>query len=239
MARQSRPRPRAGEPPIRDELFSAAQLARHGRELAEGHQLGTRHSDHNLLAQLDENEAILRAFTHATRALSPKRHLQSAAEWLLDNFYLIDEQIQMARHHLPSGYSRELPRLRSGPSAGLPRVYDIVLEFIAHVDAQMEVGSLSAFIASYQSVTSLKLGELWAVPIMLRLGLIENLQRIITRLNIDQEDRELADMWVERLQNLETRPSSLCWWRTWQNPTFRSPAPSWRNFANSCHATLR
>ncbi len=210
MARQSRPRPRAGEPPFRDELFSAEQLARHGRALAEGHQLATRRSGHNLLAQLDENEVILRAFNRATRALGPNRHLPSAAEWLLDNFYLIDEQIQMARQHLPRGYSRELPRLCNGPSAGLPRVYDIVLEFIAHVDAQMEVGALSAFIASYQSVTSLKLGELWAVPIMLRLGLIENLQRIITRLRIDHEDRDLADRWVERLQNMaENDPSQL------------------------------
>ena len=210
MTRQSRPRPRASEPPLRDELFSAEQLARHGRALAATHRLAARRGGNSLLAQLDENEAILRAFNHSTRALNPSRHLPSAAEWLLDNFYLIEEQIQMARQHLPRGYSRELPRLCKGPSAGMPRVYDIVLEFIAHVDAQMEVGSLSAFVASYQSVSCLKLGELWAVPIMLRLGLIENLQRIITRLKIDHEDRDLADAWVERLQNMaENDPAQL------------------------------
>ncbi|MEI6653735.1 MAG: glucoamylase family protein, partial [Verrucomicrobiota bacterium] len=210
MARQSRPRLRVSEPPLRDELFSAEQLARHGRALAEGHQLATRRSGNSLLAQLDENEEVLRAFNHTTRAINPSRHITSAAEWLLDNFYLIEEQIQTARRHLPRGYSRELPRLLNGPSAGLPRVYDIVLELIAHVDAQIDVGSLSAFIASYQSVTSLKLGELWAVPIMLRLGLIENLQRITTRLRIDHEDRDLADMWVERLQDMaENDPAQL------------------------------
>ncbi len=116
----------------------------------------------------------------------------------------------MARRHLPRGYSRELPRLLNGPSAGLPRVYDIVLELISHVDAQIDAGSLSAFIAAYQTVGSLKLGELWAIPIMLRLGLIENLQRVTTRLTIAREDRDLADLWVDRLQDMaEKNPSHL------------------------------
>ena len=116
----------------------------------------------------------------------------------------------MARRHLPRGYSRELPRLLNGPSAGLPRVYDIVLELISHVDAQIDAGPLRAFIAAYQTVGSLKLGELWAIPIMLRLGLIENLQRITTRLTIAREDSELADLWVDRLQEMaEKNPSQL------------------------------
>ena len=137
-----------------------------------------------LLARLGQNEDMLRAFNRASLAVNPSRRITPAAEWLLDNFYLIEEQIQMARRHLPRGYSRELPRLLNGPSAGLPRVYDIVLELISHVDAQIDAEPLSAFIAAYQTVGSLKLGELWAIPIMLRLGLIENLQRITTRLTI-------------------------------------------------------
>jgi cellobiose phosphorylase len=118
----------------------------------------------------------------------------------------------MARRHLPRGYSRELPRLVNGSSAGLPRVYDIVLELIAHVDAQIDAGPLSAFVAAYQTETvdSLKLGELWAIPIMLRLGLIENLQRVTTRLTIAREDRDLADFWVDRLRDMaEKDPSHL------------------------------
>src|SRR5208282_5370795 len=138
------------------------------------------------------------------------RRITPAGEWLLDNFYLIEEQIQLARRHLPRGYSRELPRLLNGPSAGLPRVYDIVLELISHVDAQIDAEPLSAFIAAYQTVDSLKLGELWAIPIMLRLGLIENLQRITTRLDVGRQDRDLADEWVDRLQDMaEKNPSHL------------------------------
>ncbi len=213
MASQSQPRqsrPPASEPPLRDELFSVEQLAHHARALAEGHQLVTRRCGNRLLAQLDDNEQVLRAHNRLTRAVNPARRITAAAEWLLDNYYLLEEQIQMARRHLPRGYSRELPRLRDGASAGLPRVYDIVLELVSHVDAQIDEGPLSAFIASYQTVDSLTLGELWAVPIMLRLGLIENLRRIVTRLALAHQDRDLAELWVNRLQDMaEHNPAYL------------------------------
>ncbi len=100
-----------------------------------------------------------------------KRRMTPAGEWLLDNFYLIEEQIHTAKRHLPKGYSRELPRLLKGPSAGLPRVYDIALETISHGDGRVDSESLSSFVAAYQSVSVLNLGELWAIPIMLRSGL--------------------------------------------------------------------
>ena len=210
MTGQSRPRPPGSELPLRAELFSIEQLARHASALAAGHRLATRHRSNPLLTRLGANEQCLRAFNRATLAVDPGRRITPAAEWLLDNFYLIEEQIQMARRHLPRGYSRELPLLRDGPSAGLPRVYDIVLELISHVDAQIDAEPLSTFIAAYQTAGSLKLGELWAVPIMLRLGLIENLQRITTRLTIARFDRDLADSWVDRLQDMaEKNPSRL------------------------------
>ena len=207
---QVRPRPRASEPPLRAELFSVEQLARHALALAAEHQVVTRRSSNSLLARLETNEESLRAFNTATLAVDPIRRVTPAAEWLLDNFYLIEEQIQMARRHLPRGYSRELPRLSNGRSAGFPRVYDIVLELISHVDAQIDVEPLSAFVAAYQTVSPMKLGELWAIPIMLRLGLIENLQRITTRLTFARYDRNLADLWVDRLQDMaERNPSHL------------------------------
>ncbi len=206
--RQSRAE--TNETPLRAELFSVEQQTRHARVLAENHRLSSLRCSNRLLDRLDRNEKDLRAFNRSTRAVDPNRRITPAAEWLLDNHYLIEEQIQMARQHLPKGYSRELPRLANGTCAGLPRVYDIVVELIAHVDAQIESAELAAFIAAYQTVNSLNLGELWAVPIMLRLGLIENLQRITTRLIRAREDRDLADQWVGRLQDMaEKTPSQL------------------------------
>ena len=141
-----------------------------------------------LLARLAENEGVLIGVRNLlTEAVKANRRITPAGEWLLDNFYLIEEQIRTAKRHLPKGYSRELPRLLNGPSAGLPRVYDIALETISHGDGRVDPESLSSFVAAYQTVTALKLGELWAIPIMLRLALIENLRRVATRIAADQD----------------------------------------------------
>ena len=152
----------------------------------------------------------MRDFNHEVLQIKPGKRITSAAEWILDNFYLIEEQIQIARRHLPKDYSKELPSLLAGPSAGLPRVYDIVFALISHVDAQIDVEPLRAFIESYQTIRILNLGELWSIPIMLRLGLIENLQRITTRLRQAREDYNLAKMWVNRLHEMaEKQPTDL------------------------------
>ena len=97
-----------------------------------------------------------------------------------------EEQIRTAKRHFPEGYSRELPRLQNGHSAGLPRVYDIALETISHGDGRVDPESLSSFLKAYQTVTSLKLGELWAIPIMLRLALIENRSKLIEKGNSNE-----------------------------------------------------
>ena len=138
------------------------------------------------------------------------RRITPAGEWLLDNFYLIEEQIRTAKRHLPKGYSKGLPRLKKGPSARLPRVYDIALEVISHGDGRVDPETLSGFVAAYQTVTVLKLGELWAIPIMLRLALIENLRRVATRIAADWIGRNNADYWADQLtETAGKRPKNL------------------------------
>ncbi len=199
------------EPPLRAELFSADQMERHGRTLAEAHKVAPGRGADQLLARLADNEATLAGTYGLLRAaVKANRRITPAGEWLLDNFYLIEEQIRTARRHFPKGYSRELPLLASGPSAGLPRVYDIALEAIAHGDGHVEPESLDRFVAAYQKVVDLRLGELWAIPIMLRLALIENLRRIGARVAAATIDRNQADAWADQMIGVAERdPKSL------------------------------
>ncbi|MCI0362798.1 MAG: hypothetical protein L0219_02885 [Phycisphaerales bacterium] len=136
-----------------------------------------------------------------TDAVTRGRRITPAAEWFLDNFYLIEEQIRAARRHLPRAYSRELPRLINDPSSGYPRVYSIALELISHADGRVDGESLRAFVTAYQSVKSLRLGELWAIPIMLRMALLENLRRVASRITRGRTDREHAAIWIEHMLN--------------------------------------
>ena len=199
------------EPPLRSELFSRDQMEQHGKTLAGLHKLSPRGAPDQLLARLAENEDILTGTrTLLMEAVTTDRRITPAGEWLLDNFYLIEEQIRTARRHLPKGYSRELPRLLDGLSAGLPRVYDIALETISHGDGRVDPENLSSFVAAYQTVSVLKLGELWAIPIMLRLALIENLRRVAARIAADRINRNLADYWADQMtETAEKDPNSL------------------------------
>jgi len=199
------------ELPLRAELFSSDQMKRHGKTLASLHTLATGRVADPLLNRLAENEEILVAVRNLlTKAVQAEHRITPAGEWLLDNFYLIEEQIRTAKKHLPKGYSRELPRLLNGPSAGLPRVYDIALETISHGDGRVDPESLSSFVAAYQTVTALKLGELWAIPIMLRLALIENLRRVASGIETRRIDRNLAGFWADQMTAIaEKDPKSL------------------------------
>ena len=200
-----------GEPPLRSELFSADQMEQHGEVLAKSHKTSTTRRRDDLLLRLAENRAVLTdACKLLAEAIKAERRITPAGEWLLDNFYLIEEQIRTARSHLPKGYSLELPRLLGGPSRGLPRVYDIALETISHGDGRVDGESLSRFIAAYQKITPLKLGELWAIPIMLRLALIENLRRVAGRIATDRMHRNLADKWADQMTQIaEQDPKNL------------------------------
>jgi len=201
----------AQEAPLRSELLSTDQMEQHGKTLAGSHKLSLTRAPDQLLTRLTENEALLiEACNLLTAAVKANRRIAPAGEWLLDNFYLIEEQIRTAKRHLPKGYSRELPRLQNGPSAGLPRVYDIALETISRGDGRVDSESLSGFVASYQKVAALKLGELWAIPIMLRLALVENLRRVGARIAADRIHRNGADYWADQMMEVAGKdPKSL------------------------------
>jgi cellobiose phosphorylase len=200
-----------GEPPLRSELYSGDQMELHGKTLAGLHRLSLWQVPDQLLNRLAENEGVLIGVRDLlAEAVAANRRITPAGEWLLDNFYLLEEQVRMAKRHLPKGYSRELPCLLNGSTAGLPRVYDIALETIAHGDGRVDPGSLRSFVAAYQTITDLTLGELWAIPIMLRLALLENLRRAATRIAANRIDRNRADYWADQMMDMaEKDPKNL------------------------------
>jgi cyclic beta-1,2-glucan synthetase len=188
------------EDTLRARLLSAEQMELHARSLARTHALRPVSGPDLLLPRLRENEMVLgRAATVLTAMGRDNVRITPAGEWLLDNYHLVEEQIRTARRHLPPGYSRELPSLASGPSAGMPRVYDLAAQAIAHGDGRVDADTMSRLLSAYQAVTPLKLGELWAIPIMLRLALIENLRRMSVRILHDGADHRLAGEWAERM----------------------------------------
>ncbi|HSK14256.1 MAG TPA: hypothetical protein VK907_13640, partial [Phnomibacter sp.] len=168
------------------ELFNDEQSEKHGKLLAGAHRPMNGNRPERLLNRLEENETILLEVRKLlVESVRVEKNISPASVWLLDNFYLIEEQIAIARKHLPKGYSKSLPYVMDGASTSIPRIYDIVSELISHSDGRVDIKGLSRFVAAYQTTTLLTLGELWAIPIMLRLAVIENLRRVGVMIALD------------------------------------------------------
>jgi len=196
---------------LRSELYSIEQLKRHAVTLAGQHRIDPHPGPDRLLPRLADNaRVLLAAYDLVTAAATPGQRIVPAEAWLLDNYYLIEQQIGLARRHLPRGYSRQLPRLADGPSAGFPRIYDLALELISHMDGRVDSDNATQFVAAYQTAEPLQLGELWAFPIMLQLALLENLRRVGLRIARRREERDAAITWADRMHaTAEKEPKQL------------------------------
>jgi cyclic beta-1,2-glucan synthetase len=179
---------------IRRDLHGPEHLEAVARELAEASALAPAgRRGQPLLRHCGQIERQLK-HTYRQIRTAVERHeiIGPETEWLLDNFHIIEESLREVRHDLPQGYYTKLPKLASGPLAGYPRVYALGLSLIAHTDSSLDEDHILRFVQAYQSVTPLTTGELWAIPIMLRLGLLENLRRLAQQILRAWEDREEA-----------------------------------------------
>ena len=170
-----------------------------------------RHRRAPLLIRLNETREILDA-VYAQLAAATNRGIDvgPAGEWLLDNFHVVQEHILEVRESLPRGYYHELSELASGPLAGYPRVYELAITLISHTEGRIDLENVNRFVGAFQEVSALSIGELWAVPAMLRLGLIENVRRMALRTANRLNDISKADDWSARiLARSEKSPEDL------------------------------
>ena len=195
------------EEPIRAELYSVERLEQFAAALASEHKLvALPKSFRRLLPRLEENgRALVTVYRSMADALRRERAISPAAEWLVDNFHIVEEQLREIREDLPRSYYRELPKLVRGEEAGYSRIYAIALALIAHTDSRLEADTMRRFIRAYQQETPLTIGELWALPITLRIALVENLRRLATRIVVARVEREEADALADKLLEMAGR----------------------------------
>ena len=212
LSRSPRERDELLSGPLRGELLGADQLAEKAREIARRQRLSAgerRRRQAPLLTRLTQTRRILED-VHARLAAGVEREVDigPAGEWLLDNFHVVREQIREIHDTLPRGYYRELPELSSGPLAGYPRVYELAITLISHSEARVDGENLALFVAAFQTATPLTLGELWAVPAMLRLALVESVRRMALRTMARMEETERADAWASRIEAASAESAS-------------------------------
>jgi cyclic beta-1,2-glucan synthetase len=187
--------------PILSELFSVERLEQHARSLAEAQRVtGEPRRGREIRPRVAENGRILlEAYRTLAGAIREERSITPAAEWLVDNFHIVDEQLREIRDDLPAHYYRELPKLAEGHLVGYPRVIGIAWAYVAHTDSRFDPESLQRMVSAYQEVEPLTIGELWAIAISLRIILVENLRRLAQQIVGSRAARQQADALADSL----------------------------------------
>jgi cyclic beta-1,2-glucan synthetase len=198
------------EEPIRAEIFGIERLEQHAESLAATHRTqGEPSRGLKILPRVrDDARVLLAAYRNIAATVLAKHEITPAAEWILDNFHVVDEQIQGIRDHLPGSYYRRLPKIAAGHLAGYARVYGLAWAYVAHTDSRFEMETMQRFVRAYQRVQPLTIGELWAVAIHLRVALVENLRRLSQLIIRSRKERARADALADRLLGLGDRPEA-------------------------------
>src|SRR5690349_9926237 len=189
------------EEPIRAELFGVERLEQHAESLAAAQIVDGDLRRGRLLTPrvLENGRVLVESYRTIARAIREEKTITPAAEWLVDNFHIVDEQLREIIDDLPPGYYRKLPKLASGHLEGYPRVFGVAWAFVAHTDSRFDPEALRRFVAAYQRVQPLTIGELWAVALTLRVVLVENLRRMAERMVRSRAARQEADTLADSL----------------------------------------
>jgi cyclic beta-1,2-glucan synthetase len=198
------------EEPIREELWGVERREQHAAGLAASQRVRAgRWGDPRLRPRSWQNgRVLLESYRVIAASIREERAMTPAAEWLVDNFHLVEEQLREIREDLPASFYRQLPKLVGGPWQGYPRVYALAHDFVAHTDSRFDEDTLRRFVRAYQRVQPLTIGELWAVAISLRVVLVENLRRLAERMVRARTVREQAEALADRLLGLEPDPTA-------------------------------
>jgi cyclic beta-1,2-glucan synthetase len=194
--------------PIRAELFSAERLEQHAESIARQRTLARDQRGRPLSPRVrDSGRVLLQCYRAIAAVIREESAITPAAEWFVDNFHLVDEVVREVREDLPPEFYRQLPKLAEDPFQGYPRVLGLAWAFVAHTDSRFEPETLQRFVRGFQRVQPLTIGELWAVPIALRVVLVENLRRLAERMVTGRAARHGADALANELLGLGGQPA--------------------------------
>jgi cyclic beta-1,2-glucan synthetase len=196
---------------ISAEIFGKDRFTQHAHSLAQTQTVtDTPPGVYSFIDRLTDNSTALRRnYEDILQAVEAGKIVTPAAEWLIDNYHLVEQHVHQTRADLPPGFYRQLPKLDEGHLAGHPRIFGAVWAYVAHTDSHFDPESLTDFINAYQDIQPLSIGELWATAISLRLILIENIRRIADRIVLARKGREAADTLADVLVQSDAKITNL------------------------------
>ena len=203
-------RERRAEARIPAAKLSPAQIIEHAlRHAAEQRVDPEPQRSNELLKRLKRSRHWVRqVYADLTAASRLEQKATPAADWILDNEYILEGNARDVLLNLPKRFYQQLPTLASDPYRGMPCVYGLAKELVGHTDLYLDQENILPFVEAYQTVRPLTIGELWATAQMLRIALIESIQSLAVTALADLRDRQLADFWANRLIAANRRDSN-------------------------------
>src|SRR5215203_4607756 len=162
------------------------RLKEFAHNLAKSHIIQiSRPQKNDLLGRLKSWEQVLSKANIIFKAAPTKDVAVShAGEWMLDNFYIVKQTFRQIQEDLPPDFLKQLPKLaKTQPQQQVhSRIFALAWEWIGYSQSQTDLTQVATFVQEYQQVAPLKIGELWALPIMLRIGILERLVYAVTEI---------------------------------------------------------
>ncbi|GFO60058.1 hypothetical protein GMST_23830 [Geomonas silvestris] len=204
-------RERRAESRVPEVKLSPAQIKEHAERHAKEQRMDSRIGPRVALIQrLRESRHWVRRICADLGAASRlEQKATPAADWILDNEHVLEGNVRDVLLNLPGSFYRQLPTLASDPYRGLPCIYGLAKDLIFHSELHLDREAMISFIETYQSVRPLTICELWAIPQMLRIALVESIQSLAIAALANLRERQLADFWASRLVAANRRDANL------------------------------
>ena len=184
---------------ILDAYLPSNELFAHAKQLATNFTVSAHGDAANKIRDMlnSDYDYITGVYKDMIEKSTDDSKLPPAAEWILDNYYIVERHIKEIKMDLEADDFSKLPVLSEGARRGFPRIYAIAEELVAHRDAQVEEDVMIRFIQSYQEVEHLRSLELGALPVMIKLVLIENIAYICRHIRHSVKEYDYAKKYCE------------------------------------------
>ncbi|CCJ33635.1 GH36-type glycosyl hydrolase domain-containing protein [Caloramator australicus] len=183
----------------KDAILNSDELIQHAKDIARGHIISKIKRGLDILSPrlIDNYKYITNTYLKINEAAKVRKSLPSGSDWLLDNFYIIEDSYKNVIRNIKSKTYKELEIIDKGYFKDFPRIFILAVELISHTDGRIDRDILIDFLNSYQKVHHLSMSEVWSLPLALSVALLEKIRNLCEKLNSVHSEWEKSEKIIE------------------------------------------
>ncbi len=125
--------------------------------------------------------------------------IHAAGEWLLDNYYIIEENYKTIEKEMTLKKYKKLIGLSTGRYKGFARIYVLASEIVAYTDGKIDSETIELAISTYQEKKLLSMEEIWNIGVFLKIAIIQNIKDVCEKIYASQMQKVKVESMMERL----------------------------------------